>query len=115
VRGLTILLPGDAELDAQHAMLARGLARPVDVLKVPHHGSSFSEPAFLDAARARVALVEVGAGNDYGHPDAAVLAHLRGDGTRVLRTDLDGDVAVVAEGRRLSVAIRGPQLHARSP
>jgi competence protein ComEC len=115
VRGISVLLTGDMEHDAQQAMLARGLAGAVDVLKVPHHGSSFSEPAFLDAVRPRVAVVEVGAGNDYGHPDAAVLAHLRGDGARVLRTDLDGDVAIVSVGRRLSVVVRGPQHAARSP
>ncbi|HEY0358465.1 MAG TPA: ComEC/Rec2 family competence protein [Mycobacteriales bacterium] len=115
VRGVSVLLTGDVEHDAQQAMLARGLAGRVDVLKVPHHGSSFSEPAYLDAARARVALVEVGAGNDYGHPDAAVVARLRADGARVLRTDLDGDVAVVSHGRRLSVVVRGPQQNARAP
>jgi competence protein ComEC len=115
VRGTSVLLTGDVEHDAQQAMLARGLTPSVDVLKVPHHGSSFSEPAFLDAVRSRVAVVEVGAGNDYGHPDAGVLARLRGDGARVVRTDRDGDVAVVSEGGRLSVVVRGPQHSARSP
>jgi competence protein ComEC len=115
VHGLSVLLTGDVEHDAQEAMLARGMAGTVDVLKVPHHGSSFSAPAYLDAARPRVAVVEVGAGNDYGHPDAAVLARLRGLGARVLRTDLDGDVAVVVDGRQLSVVVRGPQQAARSP
>jgi competence protein ComEC len=115
VAGLSVLLTGDAELDAQQAMVARGLARTVDVLKVPHHGSSFSEPAFLDATRPRVALVEVGAGNDYGHPDAAVLAHLRARGARVVRTDLDGDVAVASDGGHLTVVVRGARPSGRSP
>jgi competence protein ComEC len=62
-----------------------------------------------------VALVEVGAGNDYGHPSAVVIARLQRSGARVLRTDLDGDVAVVTRGGRLAVAVRGPDRAARSP
>ncbi|MGX7680678.1 ComEC/Rec2 family competence protein [Jatrophihabitans sp. DSM 45814] len=38
--GKTILLPGDAELDAQDDLLARGVDVRADILKVPHHGST---------------------------------------------------------------------------
>jgi competence protein ComEC len=115
VAGLSILLSGDVEHEGQRALLSTGAPLRADVLKVPHHGSTFSEPAFLDAATAPVALVEVGAGNDYGHPSAVVIARLQRSGARVLRTDLDGDVAVVTRGGRLAVAIRGPDRAARSP
>jgi competence protein ComEC len=115
VAGLSVLLGGDVEHDGQQALLAAGAPLRADVLKVPHHGSAFSEPAFLDAAAAPVALVEVGAGNDYGHPSAVVVARLQRGGARVLRTDLDGDVAVVALDGRLAVAVRGPDHAARSP
>lgn len=108
VRSVSVLLPGDAEHDAERAMLAAGESLAVDVLKVPHHGSAWSEAAFLDAAAARVALVEVGVDNDYGHPAPAVLAHLAKRGTRVLRTDRQGDLAVVvAADGTLSTATRG--------
>ncbi|MFG1921571.1 ComEC/Rec2 family competence protein [Cryptosporangium sp. NPDC048952] len=108
VRSVSVLLPGDAEHDAERALLGTREPLKVDVLKVPHHGSAWSEPAFLDAAAARVALVEVGVDNDYGHPAPAVLAHLTKRGARVLRTDLSGDLAVVtlADGT-LSTAVRG--------
>jgi competence protein ComEC len=49
----------------------------------------------------------VGAGNDYGHPSAVVLARLRREGMRVLRTDEDGDLAVVDDGGRLASVARG--------
>ncbi|WP_344653107.1 ComEC/Rec2 family competence protein [Cryptosporangium japonicum] len=108
VRSVSVLLPGDAEHDAERTVLAAGEPLRVDVLKVPHHGSAWSDPAFLDAAHARVALVEVGAGNDYGHPAPAVLAHLARQGARVLRTDLGGDLAVVAlADGTLSTTVRG--------
>jgi competence protein ComEC len=115
VRGLSVLLTGDVEHDAQQTLLAAGAPVRVDVLKVPHHGSSFSDPAFLDAVRPRVALVEVGRDNDYGHPSTAVVGRLSRAGVRVLRTDVDGDLAVLSRGEQVWVAVRGPQRSARSP
>ena len=40
-----------------------------------------------------VAVVPVGADNRYGHPDPGVLARMSARGARVLRTDVDGDLA----------------------
>ena len=57
----------------------------------------------LDAVRPRVALVSVGADNPYGHPSLPVLKHLTDDGARVLRTDLESDIAVVSTSDGLAV------------
>jgi competence protein ComEC len=107
VGGVSVLLTGDAENAAQQALISSGVQLRADVLKVPHHGSAFSEAALLDAVSPRVALVEVGAGNDYGHPDPGVLAHLRRAGARVLRTDRNGDIAVLVRRGSIAVATRG--------
>ncbi|WP_260614967.1 ComEC/Rec2 family competence protein [Microbispora sp. KK1-11] len=100
------LLAGDLETEAQEALVRRGLPR-VDVLKVPHHGSSRQAPAFLAATGARAALISVGAVNDYGHPAALTLRRLRWLGMRPYRTDLSGDIAVVAAHNGLAVVVRG--------
>lgn len=106
-RGRSVLLTGDIELEAQHALLRSGADLRADVLKVPHHGSAYQDAAFLDAVEAKVAVVSVGAGNDYGHPSPLTVAELRHLGCRVVRTDLDGDVAItVSEEGRVSVATR---------
>ncbi|WP_028642319.1 ComEC/Rec2 family competence protein [Nocardioides sp. URHA0020] len=106
VRGVRMLLTGDIEPEGQQA-LARSLPDlHVDVLKVPHHGSRYQDEPWLLSLGARVALVSVGADNDYGHPAEATLTPLRRAGTRVLRTDLDGDLAVIADGDGLSTATR---------
>jgi competence protein ComEC len=76
-------------------------------LKVPHHGSAYQDEAFLDTVAPAVGLVSVGAGNAYGHPNPAVLSRLARGGTRVLRTDLDGDLAAVDRGGGLAVVVRG--------
>ena len=102
VRGVRILLTGDVEPEGQ-AALARALpGLHVDVLKVPHHGSRYQQEDWLLSLGARVALVSVGADNDYGHPAAAALDPLADAGTRVLRTDRDGDLAVVTDGGDLA-------------
>lgn len=97
VRGLSVLLTGDIEPAAQQALLAMpGVDLDVDVLKVPHHGSSDQHSPFLTATSPAVALVTVGADNSYGHPSEATLRLLRSLGAVVARTDLDGAVALVA-------------------
>lgn len=103
-QGVRLLLTGDVEPEGQ-AMLARALpGLRVDVLKVPHHGSRYQDLDFLLSLGARVALVSAGADNDYGHPSPEALAPLAATGARVLRTDLDGDLAVVVrDGHLLTV------------
>jgi len=105
-RGTTVLLAGDAETEEQHAMLAEfGPAElRADVLKVAHHGSAFQDVGLLQAVDPAVALVSVGVGNPYGHPNAALLGSLARDGARILRTDLDGDIAVLRTDAGLAVA-----------
>ncbi|WP_045743402.1 ComEC/Rec2 family competence protein [Actinoplanes rectilineatus] len=104
--GRTVLLPGDAETEQQQDLLDRlgPAALRADVLKVAHHGSALQAPALLDAVDPAVALVSVGPDNDYGHPNASLLARLARDGARVLRTDERGDIAAVVTGTGLAVA-----------
>jgi competence protein ComEC len=90
-----ILLTGDVELAAQADLLESKVDLNAAVLKIPHHGSRYSAPAFLDAVHAKVAVASVGAGNPYGHPSPLTLNRLAADGALVLRTDHDGDVAIV--------------------
>lgn len=106
--GVTALLSGDAEVERQQALLPSGTALRADVLKVPHHGSSYQDPEFLAAVDPAVALVSVGAGNPYGHPNPSLTRRLRRDGARVYRTDLAGDVAVSWTSDGLAVTRHGP-------
>jgi competence protein ComEC len=96
-----MLLTADAESD----VLSTLDLEPVDVLKVSHHGSA--DPglaAVLERLRPRVAAIEVGAHNTYGHPVAATLRTLRAAGATIYRTDRDGSVRLEERGGRLMVA-----------
>ncbi|ARE79130.1 hypothetical protein B6R96_23565 [Streptomyces sp. Sge12] len=100
--GLTLLLLGDLEPPAQQGLLrAHPHLGPVDVLKVAHHGSAHQDPELYARVRPRLALVPVGVGNRYGHPAPGTLARLREMGATVLRTDIDGSIAVAGAGVRL--------------
>lgn len=100
-----VLLTGDVELEAQADLLLTRTDLQADVLKVPHHGSRYNAEEFLAAVRPRVAIVSVGAHNTYGHPNQHVLDALTGAGAEVMRTDRNGDVAVVG-GSTLQIVAR---------
>lgn len=76
-----------------------------EVLKVAHHGSADTGLAqLLQIVRPRVALISVGAGNDYGHPTPSTIGTLEDRSGLVLyRTDQDGAIAVESDGRRIEV------------
>ena len=98
VRGVRMLLLGDVEVAAQVA-LRTSLAGPgVDVVKVPHHGSRFQDPALAAWTAGRVAVISVGEGNRYGHPAPETLRAWEYTGAVVARTDLAGDVAIIGPG-----------------
>lgn len=99
----SMLLTGDAE--AESVPIDPG---PVDVLKVAHHGSEDAGlDGLLDRSAPKLAVISVGAGNPYGHPAAPTLAALRTHGVPTLRTDLQGEIDIQADGSRWTVAPGG--------
>ena len=99
------LFAGDAGFPAERRCGA-GSGR-VDLLKVGHHGSRGSTgDAWLDALAPTVAVISLGR-NDYGHPAPATLERLRRHGVAVQRTDREGTITVVTDGRRMTVQSRG--------
>ncbi len=98
----TVLLTGDAGTAAEQALLAQGAPVAAAVLKVAHHGSkSATGAAFVDAVGAPIAVIQVGAGNDYGHPNAETLGRLAG--RAILRNDEDGRIHLWSDGRQVWV------------
>ena len=92
------LLTGDAGLASEQQLVAANAPLASTLLKVGHHGSrSSSSPAFVASVKPQLAVIQVGADNDYGHPHAEVLRELAD--TTVLRTDLDGRIHVYSDGR----------------
>jgi competence protein ComEC len=93
---------GDAG-EAPEAIL-RGQVGHVDLLKVGHHGSrGASGSAWLRELSPSVAVLSVGSHNRYGHPAPEALQRLGAQHATIWRTDQEGTVTVVTDGRHVEV------------
>lgn len=91
---VSVLLAGDTEDTGQGRLTGLGRLADVDILLVPHHGSARQSATFLGLTSPELAVVSVGADNDYGHPTVRTLRLVEGLGAHVIRTDERGSVAV---------------------
>jgi competence protein ComEC len=99
------LFAGDAGFPAEAEM--RGRTRRVDFLKVGHHGSRGSTgDEWLDSLQPRAAVISVGQNNKYGHPARETLDRLLRHRVAIWRTDRDGAVTVITDGRQMTVQSR---------
>jgi competence protein ComEC len=105
-----IVSEGDFDLwlsaDAESEAILPLPLRPVEAMKVSHHGSEDPGlPQVLRRLRPQVAAIEVGARNTYGHPAPSTLAALRRAVPHVYRTDRDGTVKLAFDAHgRLAVS-----------
>jgi competence protein ComEC len=85
--GQAALLAGDIEQAQEARLVASGAKLDATLLLVPHHGSkTSSSPAFLDAVQPRIALVQAGYRNRFGHPKPEVLKRYQDLGVLVVQT-----------------------------
>lgn len=108
VPGMRTLLTADAGVNVEDFLLKTGADVHADVLKVGHHGSNYaSSDAFLRAVHPTAAVIEVGAHNTYGHPGKQTLGRLASSTrARILRTDLDGTIAIYQSMGKLFVTTK---------
>lgn len=98
----SVMLTGDAGHPAEAALLSDGVPLAAAVLKVGHHGSKGSTGRdFVQAVNPQLAVIQLGADNDYGHPHREVLDNLAG--RTVLRNDLHGRVHLWSDGWQMWV------------
>jgi len=65
-----------------------------EILERSKSRAKSQDQEFLEEISPEVALVSVGAGNSYGHPNVELLTTLQSIGARVFRTDQDGPISV---------------------
>ena len=100
----SFMFTGDAEREVEQAILNRGGLLKSTVLKVGHHGSETSTSyVWLREVMPEYAVISVGAGNSYGHPTEAVLSRLRDAEAKTFRTDMQGDVICVSDGKTVTL------------
>src|SRR3989344_144084 len=98
---LKVLYTGDIGANVEKE-LADQYDLSAQVLKVGHHGSRFSSSKeFLQELKPKIAIIEVGEKNTYGHPTSAVLGRLADVGAQVFRTDVNGLMGLILEAGKL--------------
>lgn len=69
-----------------------------DILKVGHHGSSSSSSQrFLNQVKPKIAVIQLGEGNKYGHPHDEIIKRLEKMNITIYRTDLQKDILIEQE------------------
>ena len=102
--GRSFLFTGDIEKTIEQKLVEEKNNLHADVLKVPHHGSkTSSSESFLAALSPRIAVMQVGAKNRYGHPAQEVLERFAAFGIPVLRSDLNGDILITSDGTAMRI------------
>ena len=99
-KGWGILFTGDIEGEAEEYLVRAGDDFEASLLKVPHHGSKRSSTLdFLRKVSPSFAVISVGAHNPFHLPHPDVLKRYRRLGIEVLRTDLDGAITFLSDGK----------------
>lgn len=89
------LFTGDIEKAVEEKLSISGVLSKTDVLKVAHHGSSTSSSQeFIDVVKPSLSIISCGMGNDYGHPNNSTLTSLNKINSKILRTDINGNIII---------------------
>ncbi|MCR4318457.1 MAG: MBL fold metallo-hydrolase [Planctomycetes bacterium] len=96
---VSFLFTGDMELETEQRLLEAEANVRCDVLKVAHHGSRTSSSAeFLDATKAKYAVVSCETNSPLGHPRPEVVARILERDMEFYRTDVNGTVVCKTDG-----------------
>lgn len=90
-----IVLTGDLESDAEDQILTayKDILQDIDLLKVGHHGSTTSSSVdFITCLSPTYSVISVGRFNEYNHPSQTTLDTLQASGSKVYRTDNNGNI-----------------------
>ncbi len=99
-----IMLPGDAEHEAELGLLDYGNWLHSDILKAGHHGSrTSSSQEFLERVSPQAMIITCGRNNQFGHPHRIILDRVASMESQidVFRSDQCGMISVTTNGYEL--------------
>ena len=103
-KNFSLLIMGDASIEAQKLILSASKNLKANVIKIAHHGARDAISSdFLDKVKPQAAVISVGARNIYGSPHAQILGILLDNNIATFRTDEDGAIIVNATEREFSI------------
>lgn len=97
----SILFMGDAEAEVEKAIENKDIH--ADVLKIGHHGSdTSSSTSFLKKVNPNYAIISVGSGNSYGHPNNTTINNLTNRNIKIYRTDENNTIVMTTDGKNIT-------------
>lgn len=106
---LSLLFTGDAGESTEQRLIHEREGIDADILKVGHHGSAASSTRdFLREVSPKVSIISVGKNNMYGLPARSTIGRLLAAGSKIYRTDRDGDVTIRSDGKTYQVYVEKP-------
>ncbi|MEG1448691.1 MAG: MBL fold metallo-hydrolase [Oscillospiraceae bacterium] len=101
---VSFLFTGDAEEVAEKDMIFGKYDLDVDILSAGHHGSSTSTSSnFFQKCSPSHVNISCGLNNKYNHPHMETLKILDETGTPYCRTDLNGNITYITDGKTYEV------------
>lgn len=98
--GKRTLFTGDISKEVENDLL-ESYNINVDILKVAHHGSKTSSgEEFLKRINPKISLIGVGKNNKFGHPNIETINNLKNVGSKIYRTDLNGEIMIEINRKR---------------
>ena len=94
------LFTGDATPEVLDELVKSGKISDVEYITIPHHGSKNGlTQDLLEMSSPEVSVISVGK-NSYGHPHRETLEMLKNMDIKTLRTDEEGDIEVISDGKK---------------
>lgn len=98
-----LLLTGDADETVERD-IQNDIVKPLEVLKVAHHGSATSSSeSFLREIAPAVSVISVGEKNRYGHPAQEVMERLSQYAQKIYLTKNSGAITIETDGKSYSL------------
>ena len=99
-----VLCTADVGFPTEKRLLSGKTVLASTLLKVGHHGSRFStSEEFLDQVAPAVAMISVGLNNSFSLPSPETLERLHRRRIAIYRTDHDGTIEFVSDGRNWNI------------
>lgn len=102
--GFSLFLAGDGEVEVEEELVSAGYDLSSDVMKASHHGSKTANSLdLISRLDADAVVISCGVDNSFNHPHIEAMRNFRMENLEIFRTDIDGAVEIVSDGKSYSI------------
>ncbi len=99
------LFTGDIPAEIEKSIINK-IDNNYTILKVAHHGSKYSsDMEFLKKVMPAYSVMSVGEDNSYGHPGTETINKLKSLNSKILRTDLSGEIEIFSKENNMEIDV----------